>query len=97
MIDYVASRIADADAITRSRQFPYPFLAAYGYGYRGSTGVMAEWQKFVTNARRHGITDPKLVCIDIQPYGSSQAPERDDILNIGGFKALQAADLTEPG
>ena len=36
-------------------------------------------------SRRHGITDPKLVCIDIQPYGSSQAPERDDILNIGGF------------
>ena len=58
---------------------------AYGYGHRGSTGVMTEWQKFVTNARRHGITDPKLVCIDIQPYGSSQAPERDDILNIGGF------------
>jgi len=29
MIDYVASRIADADAITRSRQFPYQFLAAY--------------------------------------------------------------------
>ena len=47
--------------------------------------MMTEWQKFVTNARRHGITDPKLVCIDIQPYGSSQAPERDDILNIGGF------------
>jgi 60 kDa SS-A/Ro ribonucleoprotein len=36
-------------------------------------------------SRRHGITDQKLVCIDIQPYGSSQAPERDDILNIGGF------------
>ncbi|MGI9465731.1 MAG: hypothetical protein ACR2OA_01275 [Rubripirellula sp.] len=46
---------------------------------------MTEWQKFAKNARRHGITDPKLVCIDIQPYGSSQAPERDDILNIGGF------------
>ncbi len=58
---------------------------AYGYGCRGSTGVMTEWQKFVTSARRHGITDPKLVCIDIQPYGSSQAPERDDMLNIGGF------------
>ena len=58
---------------------------AFGYGHRGSTGVMTEWQKFITNARRHGITDPKLVCIDIQPYGSSQAPERDDILNIGGF------------
>jgi 60 kDa SS-A/Ro ribonucleoprotein len=28
---------------------------------------------------------PKLVCIDIQPYGSTQAPERADVLNIGGF------------
>ena len=28
---------------------------------------------------------PKLVCIDIQHYGTTQAPERDDILNIGGF------------
>ena len=58
---------------------------AFGYGQRGSTGVMTEWQTFTQNARRHGITDPKLVCIDIQPYGSSQAPERDDILNVGGF------------
>ncbi len=46
---------------------------------------MTEWQAFVKNSKRHGITDPKLVCIDIQPYGSSQAPERDGILNIGGF------------
>jgi 60 kDa SS-A/Ro ribonucleoprotein len=29
MVDYVASQIADADAIARSRQFPYQFLAAY--------------------------------------------------------------------
>jgi 60 kDa SS-A/Ro ribonucleoprotein len=33
-----------------------------------------------------GISSPKLVCLDIQPYGSTQAPERDDILNIGGFR-----------
>ena len=25
------------------------------------------------------------MCIDIQAYGSTQAPERADILNIGGF------------
>ena len=24
-------------------------------------------------------------CIDIQPYGTVQARERDDILNVGGF------------
>ncbi|MEZ6125805.1 MAG: hypothetical protein R3C49_21980 [Planctomycetaceae bacterium] len=29
MIDYVADRIADPEAIRRSRQFPYQFLAAY--------------------------------------------------------------------
>ncbi|MEL6896722.1 MAG: TROVE domain-containing protein [Planctomycetota bacterium] len=29
MIDYVAGRIADVDAIRRSRQFPYQFLAAH--------------------------------------------------------------------
>jgi 60 kDa SS-A/Ro ribonucleoprotein len=56
-----------------------------GAGRYGSTGVMTEWQKFVANQRRLGIVSPKLVCIDIQPYGSTQAPERDDILNIGGF------------
>ena len=52
---------------------------------------MTEWQEFVENQRRHGITDPKLACIDIQPYGSSQAARwasgRDDnsVLNLGGF------------
>jgi len=44
------------------------------------TGMMAEWTKL--KARNTGA---KLVCIDIQPYGTTQAPERDDILNIGGF------------
>ena len=35
----------------------------------------------------HGREDtgPKLVCIDLQPYTTSQASERSDILNIGGF------------
>ena len=27
----------------------------------------------------------ELVCIDLQPNTNSQAPERKDILNIGGF------------
>ncbi len=56
-----------------------------GKGRYGSTGVMTEWRKFVKNQQRLGSESPKLVCIDIQPYGTSQAPERDDILNIGGF------------
>ncbi len=49
---------------------------------------MTEWQQFVKNQLRlggHAIPSPKLICIDLQPYGTTQAPERDDILNVGGF------------
>ena len=49
---------------------------------------MTEWQEFVKNHVRlsgGNTSGPKLVCINIQPYGSTQAPERSDILNIGGF------------
>ena len=59
-----------------------------GTGRYGLTDVLTEWQQFVKNQLRlggHDIPAPKLVCIDIQPYGSTQAPERADILNIGGF------------
>jgi 60 kDa SS-A/Ro ribonucleoprotein len=56
-----------------------------GTGRHGSTGVMTEWQRFVENQHRLGVTAPKLVCIDIQAYGSTQAPDRGDILNVGGF------------
>jgi len=60
----------------------------WSYGSSGASGVMAEWQTFVKNQMRlggHDVAAPKLVCIDIQPYGTTQAPEREDILNIGGF------------
>ena len=46
---------------------------------------MTEWQKFVKNQKRLGVASPKLVCIDLQPYDSTQAPDRSDILNVGGF------------
>jgi 60 kDa SS-A/Ro ribonucleoprotein len=49
------------------------------YGSRG-TATMAEWAKF--RARNLGA---RLVCLDLQPGGSTQAGERADILNIGGF------------
>lgn len=44
------------------------------------TGMMAEWTRLKARNRA-----AKLVCIDIQPYATSQVPERDDVLNIGGF------------
>lgn len=55
------------------------------YGSNGSTGVMTQWQEFVQNQERMGMAKPKLVCIDLQPVTTTQAPDRDDILNIGGF------------
>ena len=57
-----------------------------GSGLMGSTGMMSEWNWFVDNQRKlDSEANPKLVCIDIQPYKSTQVPERSDILNIGGF------------
>jgi 60 kDa SS-A/Ro ribonucleoprotein len=47
---------------------------------RGATATMAEWNKL--KARNPGA---KLICIDIQPYGTTQAKDRDDIMNVGGF------------
>jgi 60 kDa SS-A/Ro ribonucleoprotein len=60
----------------------------YFYGANGSSGVVTEWQKFVQNQIRlqgGDITGPKLICIDLQPNTTTQAPERSDILNVGGF------------
>jgi len=58
-----------------------------GTGRQGSTGVMTAWEAFVANQRKLTGKDanPKLVCIDMQPYQTVQACERVDIMNIGGF------------
>ncbi len=46
----------------------------------GATQTLREWEAFKQRNPR-----AKLVCIDIQPYAHTQACEREDILNIGGF------------
>jgi 60 kDa SS-A/Ro ribonucleoprotein len=46
----------------------------------GATATMREWEVF-----KRANPDAKLVCIDVQPYATTQAQERNDILNIGGF------------
>lgn len=48
-------------------------------GYYG-TATLREWNIF-----KKRNPEAQLICIDIQPYRHSQAPEREDILNIGGF------------
>ncbi|MCT2398673.1 vWA domain-containing protein [Novosphingobium mangrovi (ex Huang et al. 2023)] len=47
---------------------------------RGATATMDEWNKL--KARNPGA---KLICIDIAPYGTTQAKSRADIMNVGGF------------
>ena len=91
--------IAKANKVYRQRKFAGIVLVSdneswirrglpYVHGAHGSTGVMTEWQLFVRNqVRLQGgdIPGPKLICIDVQPYTTTQAPERSDILNVGGF------------
>ncbi|MBV7265162.1 vWA domain-containing protein [Erythrobacter ani] len=48
--------------------------------YGDASATMKEWNKL--KARNPGA---KLICIDIQPYGSTQAQTRKDIMNVGGF------------
>ncbi|MBY0262981.1 MAG: hypothetical protein K2Q20_11590 [Phycisphaerales bacterium] len=52
-------------------------------GARGngrSTATLELWQAFKRRNPR-----AKLVCLDVQPNATTQAPDRGDILNIGGF------------
>ena len=47
---------------------------------RGATQTMREWE-----ALKQRNPQARLVCIDIQPYGTTQAADRRDIMNVGGF------------
>jgi len=44
------------------------------------TEMMRQWGIFRARNPR-----ARLVCIDVQPYRSVQAQEREDVLNVGGF------------
>ncbi|QTD45319.1 vWA domain-containing protein [Ottowia testudinis] len=63
------------------------------------TATMQAWEAFKQRNPR-----AKLVCLDIQPYATTPAAERTDVLNIGGFSdevfkllALFAADVLGAG
>ncbi len=49
-------------------------------GQGRGTATMREWNVF-----KQRNPNARLVCIDVQPYGTVQASERKDILNVGGF------------
>ncbi len=46
----------------------------------GATATMKEWHRL-----KQRCPGAKLVCIDLQPHGTTQAPEGADRLNVGGF------------
>ena len=46
----------------------------------GATETMRQWELL-----KQRNPQAKLVCIDVQPCAHTQAPDRDDILNVGGF------------
>ena len=54
-----------------------PHYGSYG---GSATATMQEWAVFKRRNPR-----AKLVCIDIQPYDTTQAKERDDVINVAGF------------
>lgn len=45
-----------------------------------ATATMREWEVFKRRNPR-----AKLVCIDLTPHATTQAVEREDVLNVGGF------------
>jgi len=85
--------LAEATSTYHSRPFAGCVLVSdqeswIGTGRHGSTATMTAWQEFVKNQVRlqaRADAGPKLVCIDLQPYTTTQAPDRSDILNVGGF------------
>ncbi len=52
----------------------------YGHWGGSATETMKQWAMFKQRNSR-----ARMVCLDIQPYGTAQAKECEDILNIGGF------------
>ncbi len=58
-----------------------------------ATALMREWERL--KGRNPGA---RLVCLDIAPYGTSQAKGREDVLLVGGFSDAvfgQIADFAE--
>jgi 60 kDa SS-A/Ro ribonucleoprotein len=80
----------EANQHHRDRKFAGAVLVSdneswVGVGRGGETALMTEWTEFAKGQQRLGNDSLKLVCIDLQPYTTTQAPERRDVLNVGGF------------
>ncbi|MFW2177356.1 MULTISPECIES: RNA-binding protein [unclassified Moraxella] len=62
--------------------------------YGRGTQMMAQWDKL-----KKRNPNAKLICVDVQPYTHSQAREREDVLNVGGFgdEVFRMIDLFAKG
>jgi 60 kDa SS-A/Ro ribonucleoprotein len=56
------------------------WMDSRGRGLGGPTETMKQWSTF-----KQRNPKARLVCLDLQPYGHTQALDREDVLNIGGF------------
>ena len=80
-LEYLNQRRAEGDLVIYVSDYE-SWVDSPQYGSFGgsATATMKEWSNF-----RQRNPEARMVCIDIQPYGTVQAKERPDILNIGGF------------
>jgi 60 kDa SS-A/Ro ribonucleoprotein len=83
--------LIEANTTYKDRQFAGIVLISdneswVGQGRYQATAVLEQWSQFVGNQGRLGNPlTPRLVCIDLVPNTTTQAPESGDILNVGGF------------
>jgi len=63
-------------------------------GYNRGTALMGEWRKI-----KERCPNAKMVCMDLTPHPTTQAPESPDILNVGGFsdKVFEVVDTFAKG
>ena len=75
-------RLGDLVVIASDNQSWVESMNIDRYGRRrpGKTELQAEWERW-----KMRNPQAKMVCVDVAPYTTTQAQERHDILNIGGF------------
>ncbi len=84
-------KTANTQARLRDRRFSAVVMLsdneswAAAAGTHGRTAMLQEWDTFRKNQKKLGNPDAKLICLDFQPNRTTQAPDRKDILNVGGF------------
>lgn len=74
LVVYLSDNESWIDAKTTTRHYAWE-------PERGGTGQMQLWNRYQSEVNPQA----KLVCIDLAPNKTSQAHEREDILNVGGF------------